>query len=78
MGWDVVSTVVGGLLGTAIAGPVGGVIGAATGTWLGWDDDPQHLPQKFPPYPGTVPGVPPYPSAPAPPGTPPRESAGAG
>ena len=74
-GWDVVSTVVGGVIGTLVAGPIGGIIGASAGM-LGGTDAPERLEQKGPPYPGTVPEIPPY--APAPPGPPPGNPPGQG
>ncbi|GAB7144189.1 hypothetical protein LRC484719_27810 [Mycobacterium riyadhense] len=72
-GWDVIGSVIGGVLGTVVGGPVGGVLGAASG-YLGagaLNDSPgpqARAGAKPPPYPGSVPGVPPYPSLAPPPG----------
>lgn len=79
MAWDVVNSVIGAVIGTVVAGPIGGALGAATGGLLTDSDEPeqQFLPTKFPPYPGTVPGVPPYPVVP-PPGPPPGAPSGDG
>lgn len=72
-GWDVIGSVIGGVLGSALGGPVGGLLGA-TGGYLGAKALDDSLPAqhpgslKPPPYPGSTPGVPPYPTLPAPPG----------
>jgi Domain of unknown function (DUF4226) len=70
-GWDVISTVVGGVLGTVVGGPIGGaiggVLGAAEGGLFDEPSPPQHVPSPTAPPPGgqvpAPPGVLPAPPA---------------
>jgi hypothetical protein len=73
--WDVITTVFGSVVGS-VAGPIGTVAGAVAGEVFGDGDKPTRM-GTAPPYPGTVPGVPPAPAPGAPaPGPPPPSPPG--